>query len=277
MNASNHLQRLVRSRTVRIAAASLLIASSLWAFSPHIGYRLASTAFVNAEIERVSTPIAGKLASTFPQRGDLIERSIATPLVVAFSRDQRTLLRLASQIALAKERSVLSRRQLAEIAADDRRLADRGKAFSDGIIAKLSSERDETKAEVTGCLAELKQRSDVRARMGQLVKAGTASEMRAAEAHAAEDAVATRCEMADARMRRLEAELAAAQAGVFLRDGINDAPYSQQQRDRLALRRQELETRLMEDDQQSAELATKELEMERERLTVDCRSGSGRR
>jgi hypothetical protein len=113
--------------------------------------------------------------------------------------------------------------------------------------------------------------------MGQLVKAGTASEMRAAEAHAAEDAVATRCEMADARMRRLEAELAAAQAGVFLRDGINDAPYSQQQRDRLALRRQELETRLMEDDQQSAELATKELEMERERLTVDCRSGSGRR
>jgi multidrug resistance efflux pump len=247
-------------------AALVLIALVAWVIAPHIGYRIATTAYVNAELQRVSSPIAGELAGALPQKGEVIEASTKRTLVVAFSQDQRTFLRLAGQIASAKERADLERAQLKEIAAADGALADRGQVFREGIIAKLTGERDEAKAEGTGCLTEFRQRSEVSSRMEQLVKGGTASQIRAGESLAAKEAVATRCAMVEAKLRRLEAELAAAQAGVFLRDGINDAPYSQQQRDRLAMRRQEIETKLLEDEQQSADLATTEMETERDRL-----------
>ena len=79
------------------------------------------------------------------------------------------------------------------------------------------------------------------------------------------EAVTTRCDMAEAKLQRLKTELATAQDGVILGDGANDAPYSQQQRDRLLLRRQELETKVLEESLQSSEI-TSEMTEERERL-----------
>jgi hypothetical protein len=62
-------------------------------------------------------------------------------------------------------------------------------------------------------------------------------QLRSAEAFATQEANAWRCEMADARIQRLKVERA---------NGASDAPYSQQQRDRRALRRQELETEMLQ-------------------------------
>lgn len=267
MNTSDQLQRFVRSRTVRLAAALSLIGLGLWAFAPHIGFRVANTAYVNAELERVTTPIAGKFQNALMLgKGTYFDKATEAGFVVAFSQDQRTLLHLDGQISAAEQRAVLARKQLAEIAAADVVLARRGELFRDGIVAKLSGERDETAAEMAGCAAELEQRSDVRARMDKLVKLGIASEMRTSEALAAQVAVSTRCDMAGARWSRLKAELAAAEKGVFLRDGVNDAPYSQQQRDRLTLRRQEIETKLEDDNHQSGLLAGTERQEEENRL-----------
>jgi multidrug resistance efflux pump len=265
MLGSDHLQRLVRSRLARLALALSLITLGAWAFLPHVGYRISSAAFVNAELVRVSAPIAGRLTRDLPRKGDFIEQSSAVTLIEALSLDQRHLLHLSSQNAVAKERADLARRQLAEIVAADEELAKRAQLYRDGVIARLGHERDEAKAEKAGCLAEIQQRRDVGSRMEQLVKSGVASPIRSAEAAATVEANSTRCEMADARLARLETELASARDGVSLRDGANDAPYSQQQRDRLFLRKQELETKALEEDLQSSQLAA-EMREERERL-----------
>ncbi|MEA2979386.1 MAG: hypothetical protein QOF09_1209, partial [Alphaproteobacteria bacterium] len=98
-----------------------------------------------------------------------------------------------------------------------------------------------------------------------LVKSGVASHVRSAETSALLESIATRCKMADAKLKRLQAELVSAHDGVILGDGANDAPYSQQQRDRLGLRRQDLETKRLEESLQSSETASEIIE-ERERL-----------
>ncbi len=67
--------------------------------------------------------------------------------------------------------------------------------------------------------------------MQALAKAGLTSEIRSAESQATKEAAFTKCEVADARIARLRAELESAKRGIFLRDGTNDVPYSQQQRD----------------------------------------------
>ena len=265
MRSSDYLQRFVRSRLVRLALAVFLVAVSVWAFLPHVRYRIASSAFVNAELVRVAAPIAGRLTRDLPRKGDFIEKPASVTLVEALSRDQRHLLQLTSQYTVAKEHASLLRKQLAEIDATSAELAKRAQIYRESMVARLEREIEESKAERVGCLAEVKQRRDIASRMEQLVKGGTASEIRTAEAMATHEAASTRCEMADARMKRLQIELAAAKDGVFLRDGANDAPYSQQQRDRLALRRQELEIKVLEETLKTSQLES-EMEEERERI-----------
>ena len=265
MKDTDRLQRLVRSRWARLALAISLIALSAWAFLPYVSYRIASSAFVNAELVRIATPIAGQLTRDLPRKGDLIEHGKALTLVTSPTRDQRHLLHLSSQHAVAKERAALAQKQLAEIVATDADLAKRVEVYRKGMVARLEREHDEAKAERAGCLAEASQRRDVGSRMEQLVKDGTASHIRTAEALALLQATSTRCDMAAAKLERLQVELASARRDVFLRDGANDAPYSQQQRDRLLLRKQELEFKVLEESLQASQIAA-EMNEERERV-----------
>src|ERR1700722_16516905 len=260
MNASNHVQRFVRSRAVRLGLVVTLIAVAGWAFLPLVASRISSSAFVNAKLLRVTAPIAGRLTSDLPHKGEFIEKPITITLIDALLPDRRKIIHLDNQHTVVKERADLARKQLAAIAVADAEFAKRTQIFRDGMIVRLGHARDETEAEKTGCLAEAGQRRDVGAQMQQLVKAGTASPMRTAEALAILGSTSTRCDMADARLQRLQSELASAKEGVFLGDGANDAPYSQQQRDRLLLRRQELETTALEGSLQASQAAAEAAE-----------------
>jgi multidrug resistance efflux pump len=265
MYSTDNLQRFIRSRNARVALALILIALSAWAFLPYVTYRIAPSAFVNAELVRVAAPIAGRLTQDLPRKGNFVEMPSTVRLIQALSPDRRHLLDLDRQLAVAKEQVALARRQLDEIAVADGELEKRMNAYRQGMVKRLGNEIAEAEAEKTGCLAEAKQRQDVGSRWEQLVKSGTASQIRSAEAQAIQEATSTRCEMSEARWQRLKGELDSAQAGVFLRDAANDVPYSQQQRDRLMLRRQDLETQVLEGGARSSQLST-EIAEERERL-----------
>ena len=264
-NFSALIEGLVRSWRVRVSLAGTLLVLSGWAFFPHIAYRIAPVAFVNAELMRVTAPIPGRLAQDLPRKGDTIDRSMTVNLIDTLSPDRRHLLDLEQQVAVAKGRAELAKRQLDEIASVDRELQVRTNNYQDGMIERLGKEIVEAEAEKAGCLAEVSQRRDIGARMGELVKSGYASQIRSAEASATQEANAARCEMTAAKIQRLKVELAAAQKRVFLRDGANDVPYSQQQRDRLVLRRQDLETEMLQQRSRALQIEA-EIQEERGRL-----------
>jgi multidrug resistance efflux pump len=264
-HASAVVEGLVRSRHVRLLVAFMLLALSAWAFLPHVAFRIASTAFVNAELVRVTAPMAGRLVRDLPRKGDMIDHTVTVSLTETMAPDRRHLLDLEQQSAVAKDREELAKQQLVEVATIDRELENRTDAYRNGMVLRLSQEIVEAEAEKTGCLAEVVQRRDIGARMGELVKSGYASQIRSAEASATQEANAARCEMTDARIARFKIELAAAQNRVFLRDGANDVPYSQQQRDRLVLRRQDLQTEMLQQRSHAVQLET-EIAEERHRL-----------
>jgi multidrug resistance efflux pump len=266
MYGTDHLQRFIRSRNVRIALALSLVALSAWAFVPYLTYRIAPSAFVNAELVRVAAPIAGRLAQDLPHKGDFVAAPVTVSLITSLSPDRRHLLDVDREFAVAEEHAALARKQLDEIKAADAELEKRVEAHRDGMIKKLADEIAEAEAEINGCLAEAHQRQDVGSRMEKLVQSGSASQIRSAEAQAVQQATLTRCDVAQVRSRRLQGELTSVKNGVFLRDGTNDVPYSQQQRDRLLLRRQELETLVLEGGARSQQLAAEIVE---ERKRVD--------
>ena len=89
MDGSDHLQRFIRSRTVRIALALLLIALSAWAFVPYVTYRIVPSDFVNAELLRVAAPIAGQLEQGLPHKGEFVSAPVTVGLITALSPDRR--------------------------------------------------------------------------------------------------------------------------------------------------------------------------------------------
>lgn len=260
------IERMIRSRPMRVVVSLLLIGLSIWAFVPYMVYRVSSSAFVNAELVRVTAPITGQLAADLPRKGTFIERPTLVPLIQSLSPDRRHLLALDQDYAVATERAALARAQLDEITARDRELAERANIFRTASIERLDREIEETRAEHAGCLAEARLRHDVGERLDKLIKEGIASPNHSADALAARASTAARCQVAEARLSRLEVERAAAQKGVFLRDGENDAPYSQQQRDRLLLRRQELEAEVLQQTARRGQLAG---EIEEEKSHVE--------
>jgi multidrug resistance efflux pump len=265
MFALQKLARPIRSKSARVVLASVLLGVSAWAFVPYFEYRIAPSAFINAELLRVTAPITGRLTENLPRKGEFINQPEKVTLIASMMTDRGHLLDLERQYVASKDSAEVARKQLDEIAVFDAELAKRNDAYRSGMISRLTHEVEEADAERTGCLAEAHQRIEVGSRMQALVDAGTSSQIRAAEAIATQAATSTRCRMAEARFQRLKGELSAAQDGVFLGNGANDVPYSQQQRDRLVLRRQELQTVRLQETLRIEQL-TAEITEERNRL-----------
>lgn len=253
-------------RGVRIALALVLIAMSIWAFAPYVAYRMSSSAFINSEMMRVTAPISGYLTNDIPSKGEFVAHPTHLTLINSYNADRRRLLDLEGRKALAQERAHLAESQLTEVSQLDEELKTRMESYREGMIERLGHEIREADAEKTGCLAEVGHRREIGDRMQGLAEKGSTSQIRSAEAQAKEAETETRCKMAAARVERLKSELAALKDGVYLRDATNDVPYSQQQRERLFLRKQELETEAKQQGALAKELQT---EIAEERRRVD--------
>ena len=164
MRVSEFVERTVRSRVVRLSLATVLLAVSAWAFSPYVGSRVGSPAFVNAELTRVTSPFAGRLTLDLPRRGEYIAQTRTVTLVEALAPDQRHLFDLRQQHVVAKERAELTRTQLDEIKSSDHELGGRAAAYKTGVVNRIIGEIAEASAENAGCLAEAEQRREIGSR-----------------------------------------------------------------------------------------------------------------
>lgn len=253
------LEHLIRSRPLRLGVAFSLLGLSLWAFLPYATSRIASSAFVNAELFRVTAPLNGEVARDLPKKGEFLDHPTVVKVVEALSPDRRHLVDLEQQLSAAAATADLARKQLAEIAAADRQLVERSDAYRAATMARLQHGIAETEAERTGCLAEAQHRRDLTAQYTTLFEHGVLSRVQMTQAQTAEATAAARCQTLAARLDRLKTEQDAARNGTFVQEGANDEPYSAQQRDRLLLRQQELETDVLRQElagrQLSAQLA----------------------
>src|SRR5580704_5810400 len=157
-----------RSRFARILLASILFGVSAWAFAPYLKYRIAPSAFINAELLRVTAPIAGRLTQDLPRKGEFVAQPEKVTLIDSMAPDRRHLLDIERQYSTSKENAELARKQLDENAAIDVELDARIGAYRDGMIGRLRHEVEEAEAERNGCLAEISQRIDVGSRMKAL-------------------------------------------------------------------------------------------------------------
>jgi multidrug resistance efflux pump len=259
------MERALRSKLLRIVLALALLATSGWVFLPYLLHRVSSSAFVNAELMRVTAPFGGQLSPELPRKGEFLREARAIELLRAVSPDRRHLVELEQRYALALEAMKLAQRQLAEIDAADERLAEQARHYQQATTDRLTLEAEQAKAEEASCQAQEQQLRGARSRSESLAQSGFTTQGRLEEVQASHKATGARCRAAAARVREIEVRLKAAENGVFVQDGSNDVPYSQQQRDRLMLRRQELQAEAVREKSRLAQLAA-EVEEERTRV-----------
>jgi multidrug resistance efflux pump len=265
MSTQTRVRSIIGARRTRIALAALLIGLGVWAFMPFATYRISSSAFINSEVSRITAPIPGYLSTELPQKGRYIAAPEKLQLIKSYAEDRQRLLEMEGQQSAANGRAALAQKQMEEIRALDVELGDRMRAYEAGMRTRVSREIAEAEADKTGCLTEAGYRQEIGAKMRKLADTGITSEIRTAEALALQEATTTRCQMASVRLERLQGELHAMNNGVYLRDAANDVPYTQQQRERLFLRRQEIEQTLQESGARASQLAA-EIAEERQRL-----------
>lgn len=257
----------IRNRWVRVAVACFLIGFGLWAFLPYAAHRVAPAAYVNAEILRLTAPIRGRLTEALPEKGAYIREESSLTLIQNDTADTRQLAIFREELAISEAKIALARRQLVEIADADRRLAEKADAHRIAVIRAMRGEIAEAAADIRALDIERAEFARTLRRVEDLAAKGIVTRAKLDEARADADGAIARHEAAAARRQRLKAELAAAEAGIYLRDGGNDAPYSEQQRDRLMLQRQQLQATLLSEQARAAYL-TGQVEVEAARVAA---------
>jgi len=168
------------------------------------------------------------------------------------------------QAALISARD-LARRQIAEIASADLRLARRSAQFGRAASARLAATTAAAREALAACPAEAAEAALQRTRVEVLAQQRFATFTQRDRVRAVAAATQYRCAALGDQADALAIETRAAGRGLYLAGAAMDAPYGVQQRDRLLLRRHDLENIVADADSRLAELAL-QIVTEAERL-----------
>ena len=256
-------------RFSRVLLGLGLLGAAGYAFAPHLSNRISTAAVVNSEVIRIVAPIGGVADERLPAPGTTLAAGGTRPVVRRLVTEDRERHRLAHDLALARAQITEARQGLAQLDAHDAELARRAALHAEAVREKLAAEIAETRAQMAGSDAAVAQAQAERDHVLTLRAARHVAQVRvdAAEAGLRQAQAAT--EALAARLTRLEVEHRAARAGVQLRDGHNDVPYSIQQRDRVMLQRQALTDRLAEARARETALAAAQAAEDAARLDRD--------
>lgn len=239
------MEGLFRSRLARAGLAALLVVVGIWGFAPYVLHDVGTSAYVNAELYRVTTPVAGVLTDRLPQEGAYLTKDQRLQLVTARTPDRSRLDALEQQTALAAASVSLVQAQLAEIAGEDSTLGQRSAIFKTEMLRRLEGHSREAQAQLAACRSRQGEQEEKLVRSQRLAEQGFISKAGLRSAEDAAESARQNCEAARAALDGVAVDSEAARRGVFLSDGSNDAPYAEQQRGRLMLRRQELMSELV--------------------------------
>lgn len=248
------IEALVRSRRARIVLAAGLAATGGWAFAPYALSEVGGTAWVNAPLTRIASPIAGTVGAGVPEAGSFIARRRRVRLVTARGLDGDALAALLGQQAALVAARDLADRQRGEVSIADAALASHAAAYARAATGQAAAAAVAAQADAAACRAEASASALNSQRMTALAARGFAANAAVERATAAAAAGAARCAALAARALAAAGEARAARAGVYIATGGQDTPYALQQRDRLALRAQELATIAVDTRARLAEL-----------------------
>jgi multidrug resistance efflux pump len=238
------IEDLIRSRAARVGLAVGLMVFGAWAFVPYIAYKVAPTAYVNAELIRITAPINGQLTQDLPHKGDFISAPTAARLIES-NTDRSGLVSLERQYEEYQQKARLAASQITELNAADIAFTQRMSAYQSALANRQESEMVEVQRELKACrdIAGVKRSALDRAE--ELNQKQLLAQIQLEKVKGEYFNAVQTCEIISGKEQRLKAEREASAKGSFIQDG-NSAPSFAQERSGILLSRQERERELLD-------------------------------
>ncbi len=232
--------------------AGLIFVTALVIVAPAVLNQQSGHAVVNAPVLSVHSPITGTVQDFNVTAGQPV------------FPDQRLgrVLSLRAREGLENELSSLQQRlhglqsQQTEWQRLQRIFEQRAKRHADHELARLQEQLAEVDAQAKAQQAQLRQDTDILTRQERLARENFISPVQIDAARNALQASQARVEAIQAREKMLRIEALAVRDQVYLGQGRNDVPYSQQKLEDLRIQLSELRTRLLETQSRIQQIQT---------------------
>jgi multidrug resistance efflux pump len=222
-------------RNMRVIAALALGAAVIWATAPYATSYVSSQAVVNAPLNTVLSPMQGHITQRSPSVGTGVAAGTPLVMVEIEERNRRYLAELGARRALQDESLASIDSEIAKLTSLSEVMTARIRNYRERMLERLAAETREAEAELAAAQAMSDNAEATLKRAEFLVDQGHATAMRVEADTAARAEAEAEVSRLSARLERVGIEIAAVEAGVFVQEGWNDVPYSQQRIDGIDL------------------------------------------
>lgn len=247
-------------RYVRIAVGIALLGGAAVAILPTLTGYTSLDGTVNARIAVVSAPIDGTVTVTPPKIGTA---ATGGSNLLGIRNDQivRTAeVQMGAELEAAKERLRAIEAQRADLSALRRELATRWQDYQQASIQNLTHEIEMRRQRMTTAVAQLEAAAADLTRKQRLGVTGIVSESVVQQARAASVGAENARAIANAEIEQLNQQLDSVRRGIFIGEGRNDVPYSQQRIDEISIQLADLQFRERDLRARIAQLSTQQEE-----------------
>jgi multidrug resistance efflux pump len=243
-------------RFVRITVGILLLVGGVMAILPALTGYTSLDGTVNARLSIISAPIDGTVTSTPPKIGTPLQAGTEL-LGIRNDRIARTAeVQMEAELEAAKERRAAIDDQRAQLTALRQELQARRQDYQDASVRNLTQEIAIRRQRIDSAAAQQQAAEADLTRKQRLGTTGIVAEVAVEQARAASITAQNEGTIARAELERLSQQLDAVKRGVFVGEGRNDVPYSQQRIDEVTIQLADLQFRERELKARIAQLET---------------------
>jgi multidrug resistance efflux pump len=251
------------TRAVRVTVGLLLLTAGLVALLPTLTGYTSLDGTVNAPLGIISAPIEGTVTSNPPKVGSLV-LSGAEVVGIRNDRVARTAeAHLESEFTAAKERLKALREQVTKLTELKQELQIRLREYQQASIRNVTQEIAVREHRISSAQAQQKSAGADLARKERLGVTGVVAGSSIEQARAASVTAENEGNIARTELDRLNQQLEALRRGIFVGEGRNDVPYSQQRMDEVTIQLADAHFRERDIEARVAELKA---QLEQERL-----------
>lgn len=230
-------------RSVRVTVGILLLGGATVAILPTLTGYTSVDGTVNARITVISAPIDGTVTVTPPKIGTALTGG-AELLGIRNDQIVRTAeVQMIAELEAARQRVQAMDAQRTQLMALREQLQARWQEYQQASTQDLSHEINIRRQRITTAMAQRAAAASDLTRKERLGMTGIVAGSVVEQARAASVGAENERTIANAELERLTQQLDSVRKGIFIGEGRNDVPYSQQRIDEISIQLAELEFR----------------------------------
>ena len=246
--------RFSKGQIVRLTVALAIVVIAIWQLAPLTVSDIRPNGVVNAKLVTIQAPISGQLVRAIPDVGEPVSAGSIVTRITDDTEPQALLAQLDGEYQLLRSRKTALVEKLSTLNGLRRELGERVREMVTGSMETLHYKMLEAAARQKGWMSVVKERELSLRRQKTLLEDGHVAQARVDEAESLLEQAQQEVERARADEERYRKETGALEKGVFVGDGQNDVPYSQQRLDEVVLAIADLNVQLTETNGRMASL-----------------------